>query len=341
VPTQQAAVILPTDEFACVIASWPSSTYSVSQTPAAMLDEGLWFIPRPYCYASGNSGARVGSQFDPHAVEGFSVLATRRRGFGREGELSDRVLAVFDCILLQGLFHTSELLFASKREPDGIPMASALPRPLVLKHARSAIVTEQTVRTAFEMSDRYLRVLPKRDRFMIEPIKFRRLWAGLSSLRRGTREFVLARRIHDCVQAVEALLMLGRRDIGRTFLERALELTTGTPQTRRALRTAWEIRCADEHMGPTKRRLGNGRDAKLYQRALELAWKMESFAFVCYTKLLADDALLRHFRTDTSIGKFWDPRFHINRQRLWGRVVDLDLFGWIRRSRCGWELGRN
>ncbi len=328
------AVIFPSDEFACVIASWPSSTYSVSQAPAVMLGDGLWFIPRPYCDIVGDPGARVGSRFDPHVVEGFSILATRERGSGRKGELNDQVLAVLDCVLLQGLFYISELLFAHEREPDGVPRTEALPRPLLLNHARSAIVTEQTARTAFQMSKRYLRVSPKRGAFVIEPVKFRRLWAGLFSLKRGMRELVLTRRIHDCVQAIEALLWLKQGEGKPVFTARAKELTTGTAATLKSLETAWRVRCADEHMEPAKQEVARVR------RIWELVWKMEGFAMQSYVRLLSDNKLLKHFKSDPTIGSFWSVMTPNDRRRLWGSGIDIDSLRWLRRPHGGWELGR-
>jgi hypothetical protein len=297
------------------------------------LADRVWYIPRPFCDVAGAPVARVGSN-DTLFAGGFCILSTKDSSLGHAGELRNRVLAVLHCVLLQGLIDTRELLVTSERGPDGIPRVVQLPRPLLLDHARPAVVTEQTVRRAFEMSKRYLRVDPRRRSFAIEPAKYRRLWAGLSALGRGMRESVLTTRIHDYVQAVEALLLLVRREGEDRFITRAMELTTGTASTRKSLKTAWDVRCADEHLAPVKPRVARAR------RIWDLAWKMENFAQQSYVRLLSDGTLLRHFRTDAAIGDFWHAMTPNDRQRLWGSGIDIDALGWLRRPQGGWELGR-
>jgi len=326
----------PGREFACIVAVWRRSEWTdPGSSEVVELGDGLSFITRPFCDVADSSGARVGPSYDPWAVDGFCILVKRDRDSGDSDELKDRVSAIFDCILLQGLFYVHELLLASELDPAGIPNTRVLLRPRMLNDACPTAVTPDTARKAVEMSKRYLRVAPKQDEFVVEPVEFRRLWLGLFSLRRGMRELVLTRRIHDYVQAIEALLMLARTQGEATFLSRASELAVGTAQAQESLRVAWSVRCADEHLEPVEPRVG-GDIGPIF----ELTWKMENLALSSYTQLLSDDRLLEHFRTDDSIREYWCAKSAVERLNLWGNRIDLDLLKWISRPPSGPELGR-
>ena len=76
------------------------------------------------------------------------------------------------------------------------------------------------------------------------------------------------------------------------------------------------------------------------RRIWELVWKMEGFAMQSYVRLLSDNKLLKHFKSDPTIGSFWSVMTPNDRRRLWGSGIDIDSLRWLRRPHGGWELGR-
>lgn len=183
--------------------------------------------------------------------------------------------------------------------------------------ARRAPVSIDQLQEAAELSEVSLRKLGGR-------VDFSRVKRGLRAVWKALRSEFGEDRLHECVRAIEALIL---PEVGKTkkqFVSRCQTFTRRDPLTRSLLAEVFDMRSDVEHMHQWERSLGSCSAGKRDSVAWKRTRQVEQLACFVYRKVLLEPTLRSWFKTDAAISKFWTMS-EPERQKLWGDGLDLGV----------------
>ena len=152
-----------------------------------------------------------------------------------------------------------------------------------------------------------------------------RLFRGWWALTTALQQFYASDRIHGFVRALEALIYPAIGKTEKQFIHRCSLFaapSAGKDAARQALEEAYKMRCDVEHVHPWDRSLTQYAVSEREDIAYWRTRQMESLACLAYAKIFADNALQRHFQTDTALDQFWRKPEHEIRNTV-GCVCDI------------------
>jgi len=232
--------------------------------------------------------------------------------------LSDRLAQLFDLMHLQVGMEcgSADMLYGSSIR--GVPVLrqlSPLPTFYQSKGYRRSPITERWLEEAVTLRTGLTAIRSN-------AAEFQRTLRGLNILANGLQQQAGQDRLHQFVRSLEALILPDVANTRKQFAHRCQTFAGASDATRNLLLEAFSMRSDAEHVHPWDRAVqrypADQRDDLCWQRTRQ----MERLACGAYARLLRDDRIRIHFRTDDVTAAFWkmpDDR----RCAVWADQLDI------------------
>ncbi|HKN02034.1 MAG TPA: hypothetical protein VJX23_16080 [Candidatus Binataceae bacterium] len=163
-----------------------------------------------------------------------------------------------------------------------------------------------------------------------DPAEFQRILRGLSILSNGLQQQAGQDRLHQFVRSLEAVILPDIASTKKQFAHRCQTFARASSSTRDILLEAFDMRSDAEHVHPWDRTVqgypADQRNDLCWQRTRQ----MERLACDAYVRLLSDDRLRNHFRTDDLTAAFWKVEDD-QRRAVWPNPLDITLEPLVRK----------
>lgn len=160
-------------------------------------------------------------------------------------------------------------------------------------------------------------------RVLAERQKFGRFKRGLEVLLEGLQQRFGQERLHQCVRALEALILPTTGETKRQFVNRCQTFAVRNASATRALQEAFEMRSDVEHMHQWDRSLSAYQAAEREFVAWRRTRQMERLASEAYRRVLVSPDVRRYFETDGDLAGYWGLT-ESQRAGTWGAPLDLE-----------------
>jgi len=153
---------------------------------------------------------------------------------------------------------------------------------------------------------------------------FKRFIRGANVLMDALREYYGQERLHQCVRALEALILPKTGSTQRQFVHRGQTFTCANQEHTTILNEMFEMRSAVEHLHESYSALEQPYpdEAVRITVAERRTRQAEALATWVYRRLLDWPAIRTHFETNDTIADFWQRPDH-ERKTIWGSPFDL------------------
>lgn len=152
--------------------------------------------------------------------------------------------------------------------------------------------------------------------------EFDRVVRGVQALTDGLTRRHGCDRLHQFVRALEALILPRTGRTRRDFVQRCQTLLIPNRALERLLGEVFDMRSDTEHLHAWDRSLQRYPRAEREREALHRTRQMERFACSAYRRILEDEVVRRHFRSETMQEAFWALPEQ-QRRAVWGRQLDF------------------
>lgn len=153
-----------------------------------------------------------------------------------------------------------------------------------------------------------------------------RFMRGAAILRDGYTEYFGQERIREFARAIEALIQPEPGKTTKQFKSRPKTFGVKGNAFERLLYESYEMRCDVEHVHAPDRFLkANYPDDQIETIAAIRTRQMEALARECYRRILTNDAIREHFKTEDTLSAFWTLD-EGQRRGIWGQPIDVTGF---------------
>ncbi len=154
--------------------------------------------------------------------------------------------------------------------------------------------------------------------------KFSRFIRGANVLMEGLHQYYGQERLHQCVRALEALILPKTGSTRKQFVHRCQTFTWANQDHIDILLELFEMRSAVEHLHEAYGALQQHYPDVATQITVSerRTRQVEALATSVYRRVLEEPSIRTHFETDASIAAFWKLLDH-ERKAIWDAAFDL------------------
>lgn len=152
--------------------------------------------------------------------------------------------------------------------------------------------------------------------------EFARVRRGLAVLLDGLRQRFGQERLHQCVRAIEAVILPEQGKTRRQFISRYQAFAGTDSEIAGALGEAFDMRSAVEHVHEWDRALASHPVSDREPVAMKRTRQIEFLACGIYRRILTVPILREYFRSDGSIRTYWSLSAEC-RRAVWGETLDV------------------
>jgi hypothetical protein len=181
---------------------------------------------------------------------------------------------------------------------------------------RSTSVTSARLQSAENCARRWWEILASS--------KFKRFIRGSNILMEALHEYYGQERLHQCVRALEALILPVTGSTRTQFIHRCQTFTRANQKHVEMLGEIFDMRSDVEHVHEWDRSLEHYSVTDRQSIAKHRTRQAQALALTVYSRVLSDSAISQIFESDGSLQSFWALQDHV-RKKQWAPQLDLTL----------------